>query len=160
MNKTAIKKFAVESRQKLIKSVIECLEELGITDKEVVELVELGGVYTIKTQTLTESQKKNRDTIIQKIQEKGYEPFVEEIAYTWFNRIIAIRYMEVNDYLPFRTRVLSSDVPGKVDPDIITEIADHIEELELNRDKVIELKEHNRQEELFKYVFIWTFIRK
>lgn len=154
MNKTAIKKFAVESRQKLIKSVIECLEELGITDKEVVELVELGGVYTIKTQTLTESQKKNRDTIIQKIQEKGYEPFVEEIAYTWFNRIIAIRYMEVNDYLPFRTRVLSSDVPGKVDPDIITEIADHIEELELNRDKVIELKEHNRQEELFKYVFI------
>ena len=154
MNKTAIKKFAVESRQKLIKSVIERLEELGITDKEVVELVELGGVYTIKAQTLTETQKKNRDIIIQKIQEKGYEPFVEEIAYTWFNRIIAIRYMEVNDYLPFRTRVLSSEVPGKVDPDIITEIADHIEELELNRDKVIELKEHNKQEELFKYVFI------
>ena len=48
MNKTAIKKFAVESRQKLIKSVIERLEELGITDKEVVELVELGGVYTVK----------------------------------------------------------------------------------------------------------------
>ena len=154
MNKTAIKKFAVESRQKLIKSAIECLEELGITDKEVVELVELGGVYTVKAQTLTESQKKNRDIIIQKIQEKGYEPFVEEVAYTWFNRIIAIRYMEVNDYLPFRTRVLSSEVPGKVDPDIITEIADHIEELELNRDKVIELKEHNKQEELFKYVFI------
>lgn len=154
MNKTAIKKFAVESRQKLIKSTIERLEELGITDNEVVELVELGGVYTVKAQTLTESKKKNRDTIIQKIQEKGYEPFVEEIAYTWFNRIIAIRYMEVNDYLPFRTRVLSSEVPGKVDPDIITEIADHIEELELNRDKVIELKEHNKQEELFKYVFI------
>ena len=62
--------------------------------------------------------------------------------------------MEVNDYLPFRTRVLSSEVQGKVDPDIITEIADHIEELELNRDKVIELKEQNKQEELFKYVFI------
>ena len=154
MNKTAIKKFAIESRQKLMKSTIERLEELGITDNEVIELVELGGVYTVKAQTLTESQKKNRDTILQKIQEKGYEPFVEEIAYTWFNRIIAIRYMEVNDYLPFRTRVLSSEVPGKVDPDIITEITDHIEELELNQDKVIELQEQNMQEELFKYVFI------
>lgn len=154
MNKTAIKKFAVESRQKLIKSTIERLEELGITDNEVVELVESGGVYTVKAQTLTEFQKKNRDIIILKIQEKGYELFVEEVAYTWFNRIIAIRYMELKGYLPFKTRVLSSEVPGKVDPDIITEIIDHIEELELNRDKVIELKEHNKQEELFKYVFI------
>ena len=154
MNKTAIKKFAVESRQKLIKSVIECLEELGITDKEVVELVELGGVYTVKSKNLTEIEKKNRDIIIKKIQDKGYKPFVEEVAYTWFNRIIAIRYMELKGYLPFKTRVLSSEVPGKVDPDIITEITDHIDELDLNRDKVIELKEHNKQEELFKYVFI------
>ena len=150
MNKAAIKKFAIKSHQKLVKSTIERLEELGIADGKIIELVELDGVYTVKTQTLTEYQKKNRDIIIQKIQEKGYEPFVEEIAYTWFNRIIAIRYMEVNDYLPFRTRVLSSEV----DTDIIAEIADHIEELELNRDKVIELKEHNKQEELFKYVFI------
>lgn len=154
MNKSAIKKFAVESRQKLIKSTIERLEELGITEKEVVEVVELGGVYIVKEQTLTKAEKKNRDIIISKIKEKAYEPFVEEVAYTWFNRIIAIRYMELKGYLPFKTRVLSSEVPGKVDSDIITEIADYIEELDLNRDKVIELKEHNKQEELFKYIFV------
>lgn len=147
MNKAAIKKFAIKSHQKLVKSTIERLEELGIADGKIIELVELDGVYTVKTQTLTEHQKKNRDIIIQNIQEKGYKPFVEEIAYMWFNRIIAIHYIEVNDYSPFKTRVLSSEI-------LSNEINDYIEELELNRDKVIELKEHNKQEELFKYVFI------
>ena len=65
-----------------------------------------------------------RKEIIEDIESKGFNNFVEEVAYTWFNRIIAIRYMEVNNYLPTKTRVLSSETEGKIEPDILTDALD------------------------------------
>ncbi len=84
----------------------------------------------------------------------AYKYIVEEVAYTWFNRLIAIRFMEVNDYLPSHIRVLSSD-SGKLEPDLVTTPFDA--ELSFSPDEeqtVMRLKRDNQIDELFRLLFI------
>ncbi|MDT2868572.1 MULTISPECIES: BREX-1 system adenine-specific DNA-methyltransferase PglX [Lactococcus] len=136
MDKKAIKNFAIEARKSLISGVSTKLSKLGITengieeatriDNDLIEIQSTGARFSGKevasrAKLVTEFQK--REIQGQKY-ELAFETLIEEVAYTWFNRIIAIRFMEVNDYLPDRLRVLSSETSGKKEPDVITALLD------------------------------------
>lgn len=130
MNKNAIKKFAIEARKKLIDSVTDKAGMLGITETSCSEPITRGSDFEVyKTiagteVTLNRRQCEQRRRLVSQIESRGFEAVVEEVAYTWFNRICAIRFMEVNDYLPNRVRVLSSEKEGKMEPDLVTQAPD------------------------------------
>lgn len=130
MNKNAIKKFAIEARKKLIDSVTDKAGMLGITDNSCSEPISKGADFEVYQTvagtevTLNKRQCEQRRRLVVQIESRGFEAVVEEVAYTWFNRICAIRFMEVNDYLPNRVRVLSSEKEGKMEPDLVTQAPD------------------------------------
>ena len=130
MNKNAIKKFAIEARKKLIDSVTDKAGMLGITEKSCSEPIIKGADFEVYQTvagtevTLNKRQCEQRRRLASQIESRGFEAVVEEVAYTWFNRICAIRFMEVNDYLPNRVRVLSSEKEGKMEPDLVTQAPD------------------------------------
>ena len=160
MDKNAIKSFAIESRRQMIESVKYQASLIGITADGISEPVSTAeGMetydYGAGTHTIFDEDIQKRESLVREVNNKGFENVVEEVAYTWFNRIIAIRYMEVNDYLPTRTRVLSSETEGKIEPDIITEAL----ELDLDycsddKELIFKLKEENKLDVLFKFLFI------
>ncbi|MEN6552894.1 MAG: BREX-1 system adenine-specific DNA-methyltransferase PglX [Methanobacterium sp.] len=161
MDKKVIKLFAIESRKKLIEEVKYQASLLGITAKCIAEPVEKAEgieVYDIgasNPNTIYDEAIKQRKNLVKRINENGFDNVVEEVAYTWFNRIIAIRFMEVNDYLPTRVRVLSSETEGKIEPDIVTE-APHID-LNFTQkeiEQIYQLKNDNKLDELFRLLFI------
>ena len=158
MDKTAIKNFAVSARKKLIEGVSQKAYGLGISIDEIKPLDELpdGSRVEINNEYkyLNNTETKNREKLIEQIEAKGYEQVMEEVAYTWFNRIIAIRFMEVNEYLPTGVRVLSSEEVSKVEPDAVTNAHELVEELKLNIDTVYKYQDNNDSEGLFKYVLI------
>lgn len=158
MDKNAVKKFAVNARRKLIDSVSQKAYGLGISKDEIKEVEQIPNGSRIKINNdyvyLTDTETEHRERLIEQIEYKGYEQVMEEVAYTWFNRIIAIRFMEVNDYLPTRVRVLSSEDENKVEPDAVTQALELIEDLRLDREKIYNYQDNNDTEGLFKYIFI------
>lgn len=164
MNKTAIKNFATFARRRLIEDVRQKAHYYGVIGdaqilpaKEIeggIEIQEANGTRRIDNHNWMGNLFEQRQKLIRQISLKGYEQVIEEIAYTWFNRIIAIRFMEVNGYLPLKVRVLSSETPGKNEPDLISQVYDYADELKFNKSLVFEMKEAHRDDELFKYVFI------
>ncbi|MBQ5908484.1 MAG: BREX-1 system adenine-specific DNA-methyltransferase PglX [Treponema sp.] len=162
MNKTLIKNFAIDARVRLIQMAIDNAGLVGVTKDKITEAVQKGADFEIyKTAagtdyTITGKKIKQRKNLAERINKIGFEQVMEETAYTWFNRIIAIRYMEVNDYLPTRVRVLSSETAGKKEPDIITMAPDNVDlnfsssEKELIRD----LKAKQKMDEAFQILFI------
>lgn len=158
MDKTAIKNFAVSARKKLIAGVSQKAYGLGISTDEIKKIDELpdGSRVEINNEYkyLNNTETKNREKLIEQIESKGYEQVMEEVAYTWFNRFIAIRFMECNEYLPSGVRVLSSEEASKVEPDAVTNAHELVEELKLNIDTVYKFQDNNDSEGLFKYVLI------
>lgn len=158
MDKNAVKKFAVNARRKLIDSVSQKAYGLGISIDVIKEVEKIPNGSRIKINNdyvyLTDIETQHRERLIEQIEYKGYEQVMEEVAYTWFNRIVAIRFMEVNDYLPTRIRVLSSEDENKVEPDAVTQALDLVEELGLDREKIYNYQDNNDTEGLFKYIFI------
>ena len=148
MDKNAIKKFAVWARRELIARVSQKAVQYGIEENSIVD----GSADTIGELVLTVEQKKQRQALIAQIKEKGYQQVMEEVAYTWFNRLIALRFMEVNNYLPSHVRVFT-DEDDNFKPQIITE-AIHLELDGLDMEKVYALKEANQTEELYRYLLI------
>lgn len=148
MNKNAIKKFATEARRELISRVSQRALKYGISEKEVGNPNDdsVGGYL------LSATEKKQRTALIAQIQEKGYKQVMEEVAYTWFNRFSALRFMEVNGYLPTRVRVFT-DENNAFKPQILTE-AIHMELDGLDMEKVYAYKEANDNDELYKYLLI------
>ena len=148
MNKNAIKKFATEARRELISRVGQRALKYGISDQEVGNPNDdsVGG------HLLSSTEKKQRAALIAQIKEKGYEQVMEEVAYTWFNRFSALRFMEVNGYLPTRVRVFT-DENNAFKPQILTE-AIHMELDGLDMEKVYAYKEANDNDELYKYLLI------
>lgn len=148
MNKNAIKKFATEARRELISRVGQRALKYGISDKEIGNPNDdsVGG------HLLSSTEKKQRAALIEQIKEKGYEQVMEEVAYTWFNRFSALRFMEVNGYLPTRVRVFT-DENNSFKPQILTE-AIHMELDGLDIEKVYAYKEANDDDELYKYLLI------
>lgn len=148
MNKNAIKKFATEARRELISRVSQRALKYGISEKEVGNPNDdsVGG------HLLSSTEKKQRAALIAQIKEKGYEQVMEEVAYTWFNRFSALRFMEVNGYLPTKVRVFT-DENNAFKPQILTE-AIHMELDGLDMEKVYAYKEANDNDELYKYLLI------
>ena len=148
MDKNAIKKYAVWARRELIEKVSQKAMQYGIEDGKDLDpkLDSINGVL------LTDDEKKQRQALIRKINENGYTQVMEEVAYTWFNRFIALRFMEVNGYLPSHVRVFT-DETGEFKPQIMSE-ALHLELKGLDMEKVYELKNDNRDDDLFKYLLI------
>lgn len=162
MNKTLIKNFAIDARVRLIQMAIDNAGLVGVTKDKITEAVQKGADFEIyKTAagtdyTITGKKIKQRKNLAERINKIGFEQVMEETAYTWFNRIIAIRYMEVNDYLPSRVRVLSSETAGKKEPDIITMAPDNVD---LNftsneKDLIRDLKAKQKMDEVFQLLFI------
>ena len=148
MDKNAIKKFAVWARTELIARVSLKGVEYGITEDN----IEDANVDSVGGKVLTVNEKKQRQALIAEINDKGYKQVMEEVAYTWFNRFSALRFMEVNGYLPSHVRVFT-DEENNFKPQIITE-AIHLDLDGLNMEKVYELKDAEKIEELYKYLLI------
>lgn len=148
MDKSATKRFAVWARRELISRVAQKALQYGITDKEIVS----ADAGSIDGTVLSDTEKKQRKALVEQINKKGYEQVMEEVAYTWFNRFIALRYMEVNSYLSSKVRVFT-DENNAFKPQIIDE-AIHMELQGLDIEKVYELKEANKVDELYKYLLI------
>lgn len=162
MNKNAIKKFAIDARNKLIASVTDKAGMLGITPDNCSEAITKGADFEVyKTAagtevTLNTKQCEQRRKLVDQIHARGFEAVVEEVAYTWFNRICAIRFMEVNDYMyPVRVRVLSSEKEGKNEPDVVTMAPDiDWDFTDKEREEIIDAKMNNRLDDLFRMLFI------
>ena len=147
MNKNAIKKFAIEAREKLKNSVIDKAGMLGITEKECSDPIAKGADFEVyrttagTEATLNKRQCEQRKQLVSQIESRGFDAVMETVAYTWFNRICAIRFMEVNDYIPNRVRVLSSEKEGKLEPDLVTQALDvDLDLTEKDREEIINWK--------------------
>ena len=148
MNKTAIRNYAVWARTALIEAVTQKAFEYEIKDGAEMN----GSLESIGGRLLTSDEKEWRKKLIDEIKHKNFNQVMEEAAYTWFNRFIALRYMEVNGFIPTRVRVFTNEA-GEFKPDILKE-AMTVELEGLKREKVIDLIEKQNNEELFKYLII------
>ena len=170
MNKTAIKNFAIWARNKLIAEIQYKAGLLGITDKEIknplpqsTQTVQFFEIGTKEPYAITGVEIAQRRKLAEEIRGKAdqsdystaYKAVVEAVAYTWFNRLIAIRFMEVNDYLPSRIRVLSSESAGKVEPDLVTRPFEaDFSYSPYEKDRIVKLQQDNQLDELFRLLFI------
>ena len=169
MNKTAIKSFAIWARNKLIADICYRAGLMGITEKGIADplpqstldaqFYDIGAAepYLVAGEAI-----KQRRQLVSAIREKeadtdyatAYQYIMEEVAYTWFNRLIAVRFMEVNDYLPSHLRVLSSE-SGKVEPDLVTTPFDADLPFTAEEEaQIIQWKQDNKLDELFRFLFI------
>jgi hypothetical protein len=156
VDKTAIRNFAVKARRKLIEDITHKAYEIGITKDKILDIETFEGGFRVKGRengkTFKKYELKQRDKLIQNIKHKGFEQVIEEVAYTWFNRFIALRFMEVNNYLPTGVRVLSSIEEGKTEPDIIQEALNI--DLDIDREIVFRLQDSNDTEDLYRYLLV------
>lgn len=148
MDKNAIKKFAVWARKELIERVSKKALAYGITEQEVYN----PDADSVNGLVLTAAQKKERKALTEQIFAKGYKQVMEEVAYTWFNRFCALRFMEVNGFLPSLVRVFTND-KNEFRPQLLTEVLE-LDLPGLDKQKIYELKEANADEELYKYLLI------
>ena len=148
MNKNAIQKFAIWARKELIAQVSQRAYQYGIDESGFGD----ASADTLNGRLLTAEEKSQRQELIKQIQEKGYKQVMEEVAYTWFNRFIALRFMEVNNYLPSHIRVFS-DSTGAFKPEILSDVL-HLDLPGLNRGKVAEYIESNDTEGLYRYLLL------
>ena len=148
MEKNAIKKYAIWARRELIARVSQKALQYGISESDCGD----PNADSIDGRVLTKAEKQQRQTLIRRIKAEGYRQVMEEAAYTWFNRFIALRFMEVNGYLPSHVRVFTDD-QGSFKPQILTE-AINLDLDGLDMEKVYALKDANKTEELYKYLLI------
>lgn len=148
MNKNAIQKFAIWARKELITQVSQRAYQYGIDESGFGD----ASADTLNGRLLTAEEKSQRQELIKQIKEKGYKQVMEEVAYTWFNRFIALRFMEVNNYLPSHIRVFS-DSTGAFKPEILSDVL-HLDLPGLNREKVAEYIESNDTEGLYRYLLL------
>ena len=148
MNKSAIQKFAMWARTTLMEQVAQRAYQYGITKDGYGE----ENAVTVNGMALSSQEQSQRRELVREIQAKGYDQVMEEVAYTWFNRFIALRYMEVNNYLPSHIRVFSN-AQGAFDPEILKE-ALHIDLPGLDQSKVAEYIEKNETEALYRYLLL------
>lgn len=171
MNKTAIKKFAVWARKKLIKDITNRAGMVGISEKGIAnplpqstqrqlffdigtkEYAEVSGERIQQREGLVKILREKEENMGD--YEKAFHALIEEVAYTWFNRLIAIRFMEVNDYLPSEIRVLSSESSTRKEPDLVVFPFDaELEYTEEEEREIIRLQDENQIDVLFRKLFI------
>ncbi len=170
MNKTAIKNFAIYARNKLIEETTYKAGMYGVTADGIAEPLPQSTadmkIFDIGTKNYAEvsgTELHQREALVREIQSRAassdyrtaFDSVIEEVSYTWFNRMIAIRFMEVNDYLPSGVRVLSSDDSAKPEPDIVTEPFDaELDFTAKEQEFIMQCKDDNKLDELFRMLFI------
>ena len=107
MNTKNLKAYAPKARRQFIEAVKKRAAQLGIYEDRVAEVQIQGDTAVIEGRVFTRKQGEQRKRLEQSVAERGYDMFAREMAYTWFNRLAAIRYMELHDYLEHGFRVLS-----------------------------------------------------
>ena len=169
MNKTAIKNFSIWARNKLISDIKYKAGLMGITEKGIAGALpqsaggtEFYDIGTSEPYCISGKEIEQRRRLKEVIENKAadtdyataYKYVIEEVAYTWFNRLIAVRFMEINDYLPGHIRALSSET-GKMEPDLVTTPFDaELEFTSTEEERIIKLKQDNKIDELFRFLFI------
>ena len=148
MDKNKIQKFAIWARTELITQVKQRAYQYGIGEAGFGDT----SAEAISGRLLTAEERTQREELIRLVKKKGYNQVMEEVAYTWFNRFIALRFMEVNNYLPSHIRVFS-DASGAFKPEILRD-ALHLELPGLNHAKVAEYIENNETEALYRYLLL------
>ena len=161
MDKTILKKFAIESRKELMEKMKNKINTF-YTDEDF-KSEQKGEIYILSNEkhslSLTNDEFNKRELLIKRIKELSFEQVIEEAAFTWFNRIIAIRYMEINEMLPLTrdnqtlgVRVLSSK-DNTPDPEILkfTNLINPDLDIDLKKEKYVALKDDN---EKFKYILL------
>lgn len=150
-----LKSYAPKARRQFIDSISKRAAQLGITKSGISDIQISGSSAVIEGRAYTKKQGEQRNRLAKVVQEKGYELFIRETAYTWFNRLIAIRYMEIHDYLEHGYRVLSH--PNKVGekPEILMHASDVAERLSLNKEYIVDLQlDGNKDEELYRLILV------
>lgn len=148
MNKNAIQKYAIWARNELIEQVKQRAYQYGISAKGYGD----ENAAVVAGRVLSADEKRQRAAFVSEIKRNGFEQAVEEVAYTWFNRFVALRFMEVNDYLPTHVRVFS-DASGGFNPEILKDVL-HLELEGLDKSKVSEMLNANQTEELYRYLLL------
>ncbi len=148
MNKNAIQKYAIWARNELIEQVKQRAYQYGISAKGYGD----ENAAVVAGRVLSADEKRQRAAFVSEIKRNGFEQAVEDVAYTWFNRFVALRFMEVNDYLPTHVRVFS-DASGGFNPEILKDVL-HLELEGLDKSKVSELLNANQTEELYRYLLL------
>lgn len=148
MNKSAIQKYAIWARNELIEKVTLKAFEYGVSKDEIID----ANSDSVNGRLLTSKEKGNRQELIKKINELGLDETIEEVAYTWFNRFIALRFMEVNNYLPTRIRVFTNE-NNEYKPEILKE-ALNLEFDGLDKQYIFNCIQENKDDELYKYLLI------
>lgn len=148
MNKSAIQKYAIWARNELIEQVKQRAFQYGISETGFGD----ENASIVAGRVLSSDEKRQRKQFIEVIKRSTYQQTIEEVAYTWFNRFIALRYMEVNDYLPTHVRVFS-DASGNFKPEILSNVL-HIDLPGLDKDKVSEFLNSNQTQELYRYLLL------
>lgn len=148
MNKSAIQRFAIWARTEMIERVSQRAYQYDITEDGFGD----PNAKTVAGRPLTPEEQRQRRELVERIKQKGYAQVMEEVAYTWFNRFIALRFLEVNNYLPSHTRVFS-DSTGLFKPEILDD-AVNLELPGLDKSKVLAYIEKNRTEDLYRYLLL------
>lgn len=148
MDKNVLKKYAIWARRELIVRVGQRATFYGVMEEDYGDV----SAESINGRILSDTEKKQRKALIAQIRKKGYEEVIEEVAYTWFNRFLALRFMEVNGYLPDRVKVFT-DCDNRFQPQILNEAID-LEIDGLDMEKVYAYKDANQTEELYKYLLV------
>ena len=170
MNKTAIKNFAVWARRKLREEMITRAGFLGITEKEIlkplpastrdIQYFEIGAGKPV---SIRDNEIEQRSFLVRRLSEeaqqtdyrRAYDNMIEKAAFDWFNRLIAIRYMELNEYAPLDIRLLSSVEEGKQDPDLVSDpFGSNLEFDHEERRQILEWKSQNRNDALFRFLLL------
>ena len=153
MDKSAIIEFSNKVRDKLNAEVRNQAAFYGIFPKETHTVEEHADSVIINGKVFNSRIKNQRSQLVKQIKEKGYEQVMEEVTYTWFNRLVALKFMEINGCLPDQIKVFTSTDPNKLEPDILTNALNH-GFLNLDRNLVLDLKAENKDEELYKYLIL------
>ena len=148
MNKSAIQKYAIWARNELIDKVALKAFEYGVSKDEIID----ANADSVNGKILTSKEKTQRQELINKVTELGFDETIEEVAYTWFNRFIALRFMEVNNYLPTRIRVFTNE-KNEYKPEILKE-ALNLEFDGLDKQYIFNCIQENKDDELYKYLLI------
>lgn len=154
MNKAVLRKFSLQARQKIYEGVKQKAFAFGITQKGISEVTSLKDGFIVNGKVMGPEELKQYTHLKNRIQADGYESVIEETTYTWFNRFIALRFMEINNYLPIQMRVLSSMNSNKSEPDALTNILDIYEDLHLDREIIYRLQDDSDMESLYQYLLV------
>ena len=148
MNKSKIQKFAVDGHKLLYKQIAQRAYQYGIEEGNVGK----ADATEVRGRILSPLEKSQRAALIAEINANGYQQTIERVTYIWFNRIVALRFMEVNNYLPSHIRVFS-DASGAFKPEILNDVL-HLEMEGLDKAQIAEYIENNNTEELYRYLLL------